>query len=184
MTFAMRRHRPSREPPARCLAAAAASILAVGALAACGSSSSAAKVTTAQQAAPAKPAGGAPQPAAVRLSGAPSVKFVLPDDRGTRSTFTVLVKVTGVRLADPLRSRSGAQLRFLLDEGKYDNPAHSGASRRLASFEHSSGRFSPAFAPRMTYRKIPPGRHILRVRLVANGSGKVLSSDGTGFTSR
>lgn len=53
-----------------------------------------------------------------------------------------------------------------LDGGAFDNPEHSDSP--LITRENSAGSYSGMIADRLTYRKLPPGPHELRVELVAN----------------
>jgi hypothetical protein len=120
-----------------------------------------------------------------RPRGVPSIIFETPGDEGAKSTFTALVRVTGVKLSEAAigkRNVSGqGHLHFILDGGKYDSPTYSSAAPELFRKEHSVGKFSPSGEPSMTYRNIPPGEHTLEAVLVHNNNRGKKYVASTGF---
>lgn len=59
-------------------------------------------------------------------------------------------------------------LHFSMDNGKFDQPKHSGANGKLAVKLGVDGKYSPAVAPQITYRNLPAGEHTLKVQLANN----------------
>jgi hypothetical protein len=59
-------------------------------------------------------------------------------------------------------------LRFVMDEGYFDEPQFSGNNGELAKRLGVDGQYSPATEPTITYRGLPPGDHTLEVFLVNN----------------
>jgi hypothetical protein len=149
-----------------CLAAAA--LVAAG----CGSSnkkSSSAPATTS----PATTSTTSTTPA--KQVGAPGAKvaFVKPKAGSTTSsTVTVVVKVTGFKLAPKAVGKPAKQgeghLHFSLDGGKFDQPKYSGANGQLAVKLGVNGKYSPSVTPTITYSGLPKGMHKLEVYLANN----------------
>jgi hypothetical protein len=85
--------------------------------------------------------------------------------------FTVRVEVSGFRLQHspsapvPASERDVGHLEFQLDGGRYDEPRFAGVNGRLGLEQAVNGFYSPAYAPRITYRRIPAGPQVLLVRL-------------------
>jgi hypothetical protein len=64
-------------------------------------------------------------------------------------------------------------LHFTMDGGKYDQPRYSGKNGLLAKKLGVEGKYSPAIAPTITYRHLPPGKHELVVALANNNHTSV-----------
>jgi hypothetical protein len=114
----------------------------------------------------------APLARPLRAPGA-RVSFVSPTTGSLVPTsLTARVAVRGFTLVRPRRGakpREGyGHLHFILDHGRFDQPRFSGPSGRLAVRLGVNGFYSPAYAPAIMYRNLPPGRHTLVVQLVNN----------------
>ena len=147
-----------------------AAIAAAGcaiALAGCGSSNKTDTSTTtgSQQPAPAS----APKP---------TIRFVAPKNG---ETFTGAVKakvaLTNFQIAPQAvgqAPRPGqGHLHFVMDGGKFDFPKYSGPNGLIAKKLGVTGHYSPALAPKITYKNLPPGKHTLEVDLANNNHTKV-----------
>ena len=64
-------------------------------------------------------------------------------------------------------------LHFQMDGGRYDEPRYSGKNGLIARKLGVAGKYSPALAPVITYRRLPPGRHRLEVYLANNNHTNV-----------
>jgi hypothetical protein len=64
-------------------------------------------------------------------------------------------------------------LHFTMDGGKYDQPRYSGANGLIGKKLGVNGKYSPALAPTITYRHLPPGKHELVVALANNNHTSV-----------
>jgi hypothetical protein len=73
-------------------------------------------------------------------------------------------------------------LHFTMDGGKFDKPKYSGANGELAVKLGVDGKYSPAVAPEITYRKLPPGEHTLEVNLANNDHSETGTMAQTTFT--
>ena len=73
-------------------------------------------------------------------------------------------------------------LHFTMDGGKFDKPMYSGANGKLAVKLGVDGKYSPAVAPEITYRKLPPGEHTLEVHLANNDHSDTGTMAETTFT--
>jgi hypothetical protein len=143
----------------------AALLLVALAIAGCGSSSSSSDD------------GGGAQPAA----GPPAkgqVRFVTPSNGSkTGSTVTVKVALKNFHISPGTvgqAPRPGqGHLHFLMDHGKFDYPRYSGKNGLLGKKLHVNGAYSPALAPTITYKHLPPGRHTLVVNLANNNHTNV-----------
>ena len=73
--------------------------------------------------------------------------------------FTVKVKVTNFKLAPKAVGKAPqpgkGHIHFSLDGGKYDFPRYSAPNGKLADKYGTAGKYSEAFKPTITYRKIP-----------------------------
>jgi hypothetical protein len=73
-------------------------------------------------------------------------------------------------------------LHFTMDAGKYDQPRYSGKNGLLGKKLGVSGKYSPALAPTITYRHLPPGKHHLVVALANNNHTSVGVQAKVSFT--
>jgi hypothetical protein len=88
------------------------------------------------------------------------------------SKFTAVVKLSNFKL-DPKdvgkKPKLGkGHLHFSLDGGKFDFPKYSGANGKLAKKLGVTGKYSPSVTMQITYKKIPKGKHTLKVELANN----------------
>jgi hypothetical protein len=133
------------------------------------------------------PPAGQPQAQKVSASGqATQVLFLSPKDGETLpgSRVRVRVRVNG-KLAPKSnvvvdRTDGLVHLHFQLDAGRYDTPEHSDSA--LMEFEKSAGSYSGAVVPRVTYRGLAPGSHVLRVELVHNDHEPTAGVSAAGLT--
>jgi hypothetical protein len=115
------------------------------------------------------------------------VSFVQPTSRAAAgSTFTAKVKLKNFKIAPKAVGQAPkageGHLHFMLDGGRYDYPKYSGPNGTLGKSLGVNGRYSPALAPTITYRHIPPGKHTLGVILANNNhtpTGVTATSDFT-----
>ena len=103
----------------------------------------------------------------------PTIEFVTPKNGATLSgAVTAKVKFTNFRInpqAVGQAPRPGeGHLHFTMDGGKYDFPKYSGANGLIAKKLGVTGHYSPALAPKITYKGLPPGKHVLVVNLANN----------------
>jgi len=117
----------------------------------------------------------------------PSVSFVRPDDgAGVASTVTAEVALENFELDRSSFGRTNAEgkgnLHFSLDGGRFDDPTHAGPNGSLAFRLGTDGQYSPALAPTITYARLPPGEHTLRVELAENDHAALGVSDEVSFT--
>jgi hypothetical protein len=120
-----------------------------------------------------------------RLEGA-EVAFIAPKDGETYgSTVTARVEVEGFELTRRALGKppvpGEGHLRFVMDEGYYDEPQFSGANGELAKRLGVDGQYSPATEPIITYRSLPPGDHTLEVFLVNNDHSETGVSERVKF---
>jgi hypothetical protein len=73
-------------------------------------------------------------------------------------------------------------LHFTMDGGKYDLPRYSGKNGLLGKKLGVNGKYSPALAPTITYRHLPPGKHVLVVNLANNNHTSVGVDAKVAFT--
>jgi hypothetical protein len=106
------------------------------------------------------------------------VRFVAPT-AGAKTATTVTAKValkhfeiTPAAVGQAPRFGQG-HLHFTMDGGKYDHPRYSGMNGLLGKKLGVNGRYSPALAPTITYRHLPPGKHELVVALANNNHTSV-----------
>ncbi len=69
-----------------------------------------------------------------------------------------------------------------MDGGKFDKPKYSGPNGELAVKLGVDGKYSPAVAPEITYRKLPPGEHTVEVHLANNDHSNTSTQAETTFT--
>jgi hypothetical protein len=102
-----------------------------------------------------------------------SVSFVAPKD-GAKGSSTVHAKVTledfeiAPKAVGQAPRPGQGHLHFEMDEGKYDFPKYSGKNGLIAKKLGVTGHYSPALAPTITYKHLPPGEHELEVYLANN----------------
>jgi hypothetical protein len=150
--------------------------LAAGvAVAGCGSSSSSSS-SSSQSTAEKAPAN-APKP---------GVKLVTPKGGAkTGSTITAKVSLTNFHIAPNAvgqAPRPGqGHLHFKMDEGKFDYPKYSGPNGLIAKKLGVTGHYSPALAPKITYKHLPKGKHVLEVYLANNNHTNVGVEDKVTF---
>jgi hypothetical protein len=106
------------------------------------------------------------------------VRFLTPAN-GAKSGPTVSAKVAlkhfeiaPAAVGQAPRFGQG-HLHFTMDGGKYDHPRYSGKNGLLGKKLGVSGKYSPALAPTITYRHLPPGKHELVVALANNNHTSV-----------
>jgi hypothetical protein len=108
----------------------------------------------------------------------PTVKFVTPKDGATESgSVKATVELSNFKIAPQAvgqAPRPGeGHLHFKMDGGKYDFPKYSGANGLIAKKLGVTGHYSPALAPNITYKNLPPGKHELEVYLANNNHTSV-----------
>lgn len=102
-----------------------------------------------------------------------SAEIVSPTgDEPVGESITAVVKIEGF----------DGRLRFTMDRGQFDFPRFSGPAGRLARKLGVDGQYSPATEPRITYRNLPPGEHVLTVALVDADYTETIASDSVAFT--
>ncbi|MEA2426568.1 MAG: hypothetical protein QOF37_196 [Thermoleophilaceae bacterium] len=149
--------------------------LAAGvAVAGCGSSSSS---SSSSQSTAQKAPASAPKP---------GVKLVSPKAGAkTGSTITAKVSLTNFHIAPNAvgqAPRPGqGHLHFKMDEGKFDYPKYSGPNGLIAKKLGVTGHYSPALAPKITYKHLPKGKHVLEVYLANNNHTNVGVDDKVTF---
>jgi hypothetical protein len=117
------------------------------------------------------------------------VTFTTPKDGATTgSTVTFKVALKGFRI-DPQAvgqaPRPGVgHLHFQMDGGKYDFPKYSGPNGLIAKKLGVTGHYSPALAPKITYKHLPKGKHTLIVFLANNNHTNVGVESQLRFTVR
>jgi hypothetical protein len=151
--------------------------LAAGvAVAGCGSSSSNSNSSPSPSTAQNAPAS-APKPGVKLLSPKGGAK--------TASTITATVSLTNFHIAPNAvgqAPRPGqGHLHFKMDEGKFDYPKYSGPNGLIAKKLGVTGHYSPALAPKITYKHLPKGRHVLEVYLANNNHTNVGVEDKVTF---
>ncbi len=115
------------------------------------------------------------------------VTFASPTDGQTVSgPVRVSVDVSGFEI-DPenvgKQPEAGkGHLHFTMDGGEFDKPKYSGPNGELAVKLGVDGKYSPAVAPEITYRKLPPGEHTLEVHLANNDHSDTGTLAETTFT--
>lgn len=115
------------------------------------------------------------------------VAFASPTDGQTVSgPVQARVDLTGFQI-DPENvgkqpEEGKGHVHFTLDGGKFDKPKYSGANGELAVKLGVDGKYSPAVAPEITYRKLPPGEHTLEVHLANNDHSDTGTQAETTFT--
>jgi hypothetical protein len=108
----------------------------------------------------------------------PTVAFVTPKDGSSMSgAVTAKVTLSNFKIAPQAvgqAPRPGeGHLHFKMDEGKYDFPKYSGPNGQIAKKLGVTGHYSPALAPKITYKNLPPGKHELEVYLANNNHTNV-----------
>jgi hypothetical protein len=128
----------------------------------------------------------APVPASQEATQ-PKVSFASPaDGEFVSGPVRVQVDLTGFEL-DPedvgKQPEDGkGHLHFTMDGGKFDQPKYSGANGKLAVDLGVDGKYSPAVAPEIVYRRLPPGEHTLEVHLANNDHSDTGAQASTTFT--
>ncbi len=137
--------------------------------------------------------GGEEQSAAPADTAAPSeqtqakVSFTAPtEDQTVAGAVRARVNLSGFQV-DPENvgkqpEQGKGHLHFSMDNGKFDKPKYSGANGKLAVKLGVDGKYSPAVAPQITYRNLPPGEHTLRVQLANNDHSPTGTETQTTFT--
>lgn len=121
-----------------------------------------------------------------RAPGA-KVTFVKPK-RGatTGSTVVAKVKVRGFKLVPEKVGKPSKQgqglLHFSMDNGKFDRPKYSRASKKLPVPPRAKGQYSAAVKPTITYEHLPKGKHTLAVFLANNDNSETGVQATTTFT--
>jgi hypothetical protein len=131
------------------------------------------------------------QPAAATPAAAPkpTVRFVTPKNGASISgPVKVKVALTHFQIAPQAvgqAPRPGqGHLHFKMDEGKFDFPKYSGPNGQIAKKLGVTGHYSPALAPTITYKNLPPGKHELEVYLANNNHTNVGIEAKLAFTQR
>ena len=130
-----------------------------------------------------------PSPKQEAAAPKPAVRFVTPRNGATVGrSVTIRVQLSNFRIAPNAvgqAPRPGeGHLHFRLDEGKFDYPRFSGENGLIGKKLGVNGHYSPALAPTITYRKLPPGRHELQVYLANNNHTDVGVEAKAEFTVR
>jgi hypothetical protein len=121
----------------------------------------------------------APASSAQQTNGPkPSIAFTSPKNEARVSgAVTATVKLTNFKIAPQAvgqAPRPGqGHLHFKMDEGKFDFPKYSGKNGLIAKKLGVTGHYSPALAPSITYKNLPPGKHELEVYLANNNHTNV-----------
>src|SRR5919199_3101067 len=159
----------------RFLALALVAVLAM-AVGACGSKKKSSSAST------------TPKPAPQQVKGPKiGVAFKKPKPNSkVGSKFTAVVTLSNFTL-DPKDVGKKPQLgkghlHFSLDGGKFDFPKYSGANGKLAAKLGVTGKYSPSVKPQITYKKIPKGKHTLKVELANNDHSPAGASATDTFT--
>jgi hypothetical protein len=108
----------------------------------------------------------------------PTIKFVSPEDGASLSgAVTAKVQLTNFQIAPQAVGKAPrpgqGHLHFKMDDGKFDFPKYSGANGLIAKKLGVTGHYSPALAPKITYKHLPPGKHELEVYLANNNHTNV-----------
>lgn len=154
-------------------------LLCAVAVAGCGSSSSSSKSSSAA----------ASHARALTTPPKSQVNFTSPKDGATTgSTVTFKVALKNFRI-DPQAvgqaPRPGVgHLHFTMDGGKFDFPKYSGPNGLIAKKLGVTGHYSPALAPKITYKHLPKGKHTLIVFLANNNHTNVGVESELQFTVR
>jgi hypothetical protein len=103
----------------------------------------------------------------------PTVKLVAPKDGASvRGDVKATVELSNFKIAPQAVGKAPrpgeGHLHFKMDEGKYDYPKYSGKNGLIAKKLGVTGHYSPALAPTITYKNLPPGKHVLEVYLANN----------------
>ena len=103
----------------------------------------------------------------------PTVKFASPKNGANLSgAVKATVQITNFRIAPQSVGKAPrpgeGHLHFKMDNGKFDFPKYSGANGLIAKKLGVTGHYSPALAPKITYKNLPPGKHELEVYLANN----------------
>ena len=124
--------------------------------------------------------GGSSQPVAAPQANPDKgeVRFLTPTDGAkTGPTVTAKVALKHFQIAPGAVGQAPrlgqGHLHFTMDGGKYDHPRYSGKNGLLGKKLGVSGKYSPALAPTITYRHLPPGKHVLVVALANNNHTSV-----------
>lgn len=122
-------------------------------------------------------------------SGAPVVTFVSPKPGGVYGRTVVFkIRVRNFRIDDVNINkrvvRGAGHAHFSMDGGRLDFPRYSGANGQVAARSGTAGRWSPAAGDTITYRNLPPGRHVLAVRLADNLHAPLQATARIAFTVR
>jgi hypothetical protein len=132
-----------------------------------------------------------PQSAASAPAAAPkpTVRFVTPkNDAKLSGAVKVKVALTNFQIAPQAvgqAPRPGqGHLHFRMDDGKFDYPKYSGPNGQIAKKLGVTGHYSPALAPHITYKHLPPGKHELEVYLANNNHTNVGIEAKVAFTLR
>jgi len=103
----------------------------------------------------------------------PTVKFLSPKDGASlNGAVTAKVALTNFQIAPQAVGKAPrpnqGHLHFKMDDGKYDFPKYSGPNGLIGKKLGVTGHYSPALAPKITYKRLPPGKHTLEVYLANN----------------
>jgi hypothetical protein len=129
------------------------------------------------------------QPASTTSQAAPKpgIKFLTPKNGATeQGSVKATVALTNFKIAPQAvgqAPRPGeGHLHFKMDGGKYDFPKYSGKNGLIARQLGVTGHYSPALAPNITYKNLPPGKHVLEVYLANNNHTNVGVETKVSFT--
>jgi hypothetical protein len=129
-----------------------------------------------------------PAPAPQQVKGPKvGVAFKKPKPNSTvGSKFTAVVTLSNFKLDPKDVGKKPAlgkgHLHFSLDGGKFDFPKYSGANGQLAKKLGVTGKYSPSVTREITYKKIPKGKHTLKVELANNDHSPAGASATDSFT--
>jgi hypothetical protein len=101
------------------------------------------------------------------------VTFATPRNGATEpKSFTARVRLKHFEISPTMVGSSPVpghgHLHFILDGGKFDYPRYSGPNGAIGKKLGVAGKYSPSLAPKITYHRIPRGRHTLIVELANN----------------
>lgn len=129
-----------------------------------------------------------PTPTTQKIPGPKiGVAITRPKDGATVGS-TVAVRVT---LANFVLDRKDfgkapapgkGHLQFSLDGGKFDFPQYSGPNGKMAKKLGVAGTYSPSVTPTIVYRHLPPGPHMLVVKLANNDNSDAGAQAKASFT--
>lgn len=130
-----------------------------------------------------------PKPKAQEIKGpkiAVAVMKPKADQKLPKGPVTAKVKLTKFKIDKKNVGKTAApgrgHIHFQMDKGKFDKPKFSGPNGKLAEKLGADGKYSPAVAPKITYKGLPAGEHTLKVELANNDHSDTGVSQEVKFT--